>query len=183
MLGVFGPNGSGKSTLLGVMVGVLRPERGNVLLNGRDAHDFAVETNRISYVATSPYLVQGTIRENLLYGAPPDVAETEIWEALAAVSMDGVVRSVPGGLDYVIDEDQSGLSSGQSQRLSLARGLLRRPLLLVLDEATANMDAASEREVAGLLRRMRGCCTVVVASHNEAMIAGADVRLEMPGEV
>jgi ABC-type multidrug transport system fused ATPase/permease subunit len=181
MLGIAGPNGSGKSTLLGVMVGVLRPQRGDVLISGRDAHDFAVETNRIGYVTTAPYLVQGTVRDNLLYGAPRDVTEGDVWEALRSVGMEEVVRALPGGLGYTIDEDQSGLSSGQSQRLSLARALLRRPLLLVLDEATANMDLAAERQVARLLRSMHGRCTVVVASHNEAMLEGADARLDLPG--
>lgn len=178
--GIVGQNGCGKSTLLGCLLGIFRPSGGTITIQGLDAHAyFERHANRMAYVGPEPYLIQGSIRENLAYGLPAPRDDTDLWRALSAVRMEEFVRNLPEGLAYPIAESGEGLSSGQKQRLTIARAFLRSPTLLVMDEPATNVDEASETAIRESLRNLKGQCTVIVVSHKPEFLRDVDHILEM----
>jgi len=180
--GIIGPNGCGKSTLLGLILGILAPSAGEVLVNGTPGGICDRNDITVGYVSDDHFLIQGTIRDNLLYGAERDTSEEEMWEALHLVRLDRLVRSLPNGCDYSIQENEEGLSSGEKQRLALARAFLRRPTLLILDEASANLDRKAEAILAEILGELSGRCTTIIVSHKPGILRGVGRVFKM-GEV
>jgi ABC-type multidrug transport system fused ATPase/permease subunit len=178
--GVTGLNGTGKSTLLGLVLGVLSPDSGEVLVDGVPASEYVRTRGPVGYVGTDNLLISGSVRDNLLYGLEGQASSAEIGEALVAVGLDAWVRALPDGLEHSISENEEGLSSGQRQRLALARAFLRRPALLILDEPSASLDAAGEAELAGTLGALSGRCTMVIVSHKPGILAGADHVHRLP---
>jgi len=178
--GIVGPNGSGKSTLLGIMIGIYEPGAGDVLIGDVPAKQYITEhPGDISYVGPEPYLVYGSIRENLLYGLADEPTDAKIRAALRTVRLDEFVQTLPEGMGYVIQEDGAGLSSGQKQRLTIARAFLRKPLLLILDEPSANLDEETEAAVVDTLHEIKGRCTVVIVSHKPGILRGVDRLLDL----
>jgi len=179
-LGIRGPSGSGKTTLLMNILGLLRPTNGSLKIDGLDPPEyFSRYSSRVGYVGPEPLLVEGSIRENVIYGLNREVDDSEIWEALQMAALKSTVSSLPLQLDYRLSEDTSGLSMGQKQRLSLARALLRRPVVLILDEASANLDVATERELVQTLVPLKGKMTTIAVSHRDDFLAFCDQILPM----
>ena len=133
----------------------------------------------MGYVGAEAYLIAGTLADNLCYGLTHTPSDAELWHALGQARLESVVRALPDGLAHRIREDGAGLSAGEKQRLALARALLAKPGLLVLDEASANLDEATEAELTESLRALRGTVTVLVVSHRPQLLAHADQRLEL----
>lgn len=180
---VVGPSGAGKSTLLALLLGLMRPASGEVEIDGRTPEEyFRDPTVRVGYVGADPFLIAGTVRDNICYGVGRRISEAEIDVALDRARLRRVVDALPGRLEYPIAEDGSGLSAGQKQRLCLARAMLNRPHVLVLDEVSANLDAETEREIADSLRALRGRCTTIIVSHRSAILKYADQVLELPAQ-
>lgn len=177
-LGVMGPNGSGKSTLLALLLGALRQEHGRLSLDGVAASDWVAQhAHALSYAGAEAFLIAGSVRDNLVYCLEKPWTDYGLLEAVERVGLDNCIRSLPNGLDHMLTEDGGGLSSGEKQKLALARALLRSPSLLVLDEPTANVDEASERDIVETLARLRGSCTVVLVSHEPRVLRHADDRI------
>ncbi len=179
-LAIVGPSGCGKSTLLSLVLGVLSPTAGEIRVGGQEAREFFERSDsRVGYVGAEPFLIAGTIRENLHYGLAAVKSDQECWSALEQARLRDVVEKLPSGLEHPIPEDGSGLSAGQKQRLCLARALLARPQVLVLDEVSANLDEATEMEVAESLRELRGRCTTVIVSHRHGILRWADRSVDL----
>jgi len=160
---VKGRSGAGKSTFVKLLTGIESPVKGEIFLNNKSLKK--VDTsfrNRIGYVGPEPFIIHGTIMENLLFGSNrrEKVTEAEVWDALESVSLSGEILD----LKLKINE-ASGLSTGQKQRLSLARALLRRPEILILDEATANLDKVTETMIVDNLNKKIANMMVVIISH------------------
>jgi ABC-type bacteriocin/lantibiotic exporter with double-glycine peptidase domain len=171
--------------LLSLLLGVLEPSRGRVTINGNDASEFFEKFDvPMGYVGAEPFLLEGSLRENLLYGSSEEVEDKALWEALEKAELAATVRELPGQLEYALTENSEGLSTGQKQRLSLARALVQKPLLLFLDEASANLDVDTESAIADSIRFLKGECTVLVISHRHGMLQHADtlIELQMPTE-
>jgi ABC-type multidrug transport system fused ATPase/permease subunit len=182
---IVGPSGTGKSTIIALLLGVESPSAGSVQIGGLTPEAyFARPDVRVGYVGAEAFLIAGTVQDNLLYGYESDGApeESELWAALALAKLEGVIRALPKGLEHEIGEDGSGLSAGQKQRLCLARALLGEPQLLVLDEASANLDEATELEIAESLSALRGKCTCIVVSHRPGILKYASHTLRLPKE-
>jgi ABC-type multidrug transport system fused ATPase/permease subunit len=172
---IVGPSGAGKSTLLGIILGLFEPSRGSVRIDGRSPAAYFNDSRvRVGYVGAEAFLIAGSIRENLRYGISREADDDDLFDALAQARLREAVEGLQGRLDYVIGEDGSGLSAGQKQRLCLARALLNRPHVLVLDEASANLDAETESEIAESLRNLHGTCTMIVVSHRKGLLKYAD---------
>ena len=167
---IMGPSGSGKSTIADLLCEVLAPTTGSISRLGRSG-----STGRVSYVPQSPGVVSGTILQNIALGEVEDLVDrTRAFEALRLANLDGIVRSLPNGLDTSFGKLLDGLSGGQMQRLGLARALYTNPGLLVMDEATSALDAESEAEIQKALDDMRGKVTVVLIAHRLNTIQHAD---------
>lgn len=179
-LAVVGPSGCGKSTLVALLLGVIQPSAGCVFIGGRSPDAFFADPmTRVGYVGAVPFLIGGSVRENLRYGISVAATDSDLYEALRRARIQDVIDSLPGGLDYLIPEDGTGLSAGQKQRLCLARALLNRPHVLILDEASANLDVAMESEIAESVRALHGECTTVIVSHRKASLKYADQTLAL----
>jgi ATP-binding cassette, subfamily B, bacterial MsbA len=170
-----GPSGGGKSTVVSLLLRFVRPSRGVLLWDGEDMDDFSVASLRAqtALVTQDPLLFSGSIRENLLL-ARPSASDAEVQRAGELAHAEDFVRRLPRGWDTVLAEQGLGLSGGQRQRLALARAVLRDAALLVLDEATSNLDPESEREVQQALREVLRGRTALVVAHRLATVVEAD---------
>ena len=169
-LGICGPAGCGKSTLIKAVVGILPLSSGRILIDGVDLSAMNADelTSVIAYVSQEPYVVSGSIRDNLLLGQPSVLADSQLTEALARV---GLLDEI-GGLDAVVGEDGLGLSGGQRQRLVLARVLLRPSTVIVLDEATSALDNINEEH---FMRALEGSGrTIIAIAHRLSTLRKAD---------
>lgn len=175
MVGVVGPSGSGKSTLLELLLRFRDPDSGTVELGGVDLRrlDPTALRRAVALVPQRPQLFYGTIRDNLTLAAP-DASDQELSRALARVALDHWVGGLPRGLDTPVGELGETMSGGQRQRIALARTLLRDPKVLILDEATSELDPVSERAVLSTLAEERGRRTLIVVAHRIHTVADAD---------
>ena len=178
---VVGPTGSGKSTLAGLLVRLVDPGTGEVLLDGVDVR--ALREGQVSaqaaFVPQGTFLFDDTVRGNVTLGA--DVPDDEVWAALRVAAVDDVVHRLPEGLDTRVGERGATLSGGQRQRIALARAVVRRPRLLVLDDATSAVDPAVEARILDALRSADRPSTVVVVAYRQATIALADEVVWLEG--
>lgn len=176
-LAIVGASGAGKTTLLHVVQGLLEPDTGAVLLDGRPTRA-ADRLGRVAVVSQQPAILSTTIADNLRLAAP-DAEESALWEALAAARLDDEVRALPRGLDEPVGEAGALLSGGQRRRLGIARAILAASPLLVLDEPTADLDRRTEALVRASLTEVTRGRTVLVVSHRAAAITGVDAVLEL----
>jgi len=176
-----GPSGAGKSTLADVLCGMIGPDAGALEVGGSAVTGGARRAwrKRVAYVQQEPVLFHASIRENLLWGRP-GADDGALEAALRAASADFVL-ALPDGLDTVVGDRGARLSGGERQRIALARGLLRQPDLLILDEVTSALDAENEAAVAGAIARLRGTMTLLIIGHRGALAALADRRIALAG--
>ena len=165
-LAVVGGIGSGKTLLLQALAGLREPQAGRLLVDGEPLGEPQLRRHwaGLGWVPQDAFLFSDTLRANLTMGCP-GATEEEIWEIARVVAMDGLVRRLPGGLDTVVGERGVILSGGERQRTALARALLRRPRLLLLDDALSAVDAETESQILENLREFLGKSTLVVATH------------------
>ena len=180
-----GETGAGKSTLAKLVARFYDPQRGRVLVDGHDLRDLdsGALRSRLGIVPQEGYLFSGTIRENVAFGRP-DASEEEIRAAVRAVGAEPFVARLPNGLETEIGERGVQLSAGQRQLVSFARALLAEPRILILDEATSNVDVRTERVIETALERLLHGRTAIVIAHRLSTIrrAGKIVVLER-GEI
>jgi ABC-type multidrug transport system fused ATPase/permease subunit len=178
-IGIVGPSGSGKSTLLLLMLGALEPTSGTVHLDNTSASRIMLNSDfEIGYVGPEPFLFEGTIRDNLAYGMR-DISDGELWAALSEAHLVDAIKNMPNQLEHGISENGEGLSAGQKQRLCLARIFLRKPSLIILDEATANLDVKTEEDVINSLAEMKSKATIVIVTHRLTTLKHADYVFDM----
>ena len=178
---VVGATASGKSTLTSLVTRLFDPRVGTVLLDGVDVRELprGELARHVALVPQSAFLFDDTVRDNIALGAP--VPDAEVWEALRTAQADGFVAGLPHGLDSQLGERGTTLSGGQRQRLSLARALVQRPRLLVLDDATSAVDPEVEARILAAMRRRGGGATMLLVAYRKATIALADEVLFLDG--
>jgi ATP-binding cassette subfamily C protein len=179
---IAGHSGAGKSTIVDIATGLLQPESGGLYLDGRrlDDEERVLWRREIAMVPQESFLFNDTLRGNLLC-VNPAATEQDLWEALDAVNSRAFVEARRGQLDSDVGERGNLLSGGERQRISIARALLRRPQLLVLDEPTNNLDAESVRALLGILRTLRQQTTLLVISHDFRVLRQADRVYQIEG--
>jgi ATP-binding cassette, subfamily B, bacterial len=171
---IVGATASGKSTLTALLARLVDPDRGRILVDGVDLRDLdRGQLSRVeALVPQSAFLFDDDVRGNVALGA--DVSDEQVWAALRAAQADGFVAALAHGLDTKLGERGTSLSGGQRQRISLARALVRRPRLLVLDDATSAVDPEVEARILSALREQDTDSTLVVVAYRKATIALAD---------
>jgi ATP-binding cassette, subfamily C, bacterial len=181
---ITGPSGAGKTTLVDLVVGLLDPDDGRILVDGVPLAeiDRYAWRRQIGYVPQEPLLVNDSVLRNVTLGEP-GFSEADARAALEAADAWEFVSVLPQGMNSSIGERGGQLSGGQRQRLAIARALVHRPRLLILDEATSNLDPDSEAAVLETIERLKGRLTMLAVSHDEGLVRAADhvARLEPVG--
>jgi ABC-type multidrug transport system fused ATPase/permease subunit len=179
-VGLRGPSGAGKSTFCDLLVGLYPPREGVMKVDGRPLAGRLVPAWRssLSYVSQEPFLFHDTIRANLLWAAPGS-SEEELWDALRMASGEGFVRALDLGLDTIVGDRGSLLSGGERQRIAIARALLRKPCLLILDEATNAIDPPTEAALLGRLSKAEPRPTIVMVSHRDESLHYCERIIEL----
>jgi ATP-binding cassette, subfamily B, bacterial len=174
-IALVGATGAGKSTLVNLLVRFYEFNSGEIYMDGRPIRRYGLRSLReaIGVVTQESFLFNGSIRENLLMGKP-EATDAELWRAVDVANARGFIERLPAGLESVVGERGVKLSVGEKQRLSIARALLKDPPILILDEATASVDTATERLIQEALERLMFHRTSIVIAHRLSTIVHAD---------
>ncbi|MER7861495.1 ABC transporter ATP-binding protein [Amycolatopsis japonica] len=175
---IVGPSGAGKTTMLSLIMRFVRPQSGSLLLDGREYADlpYADVRSRLAYVEQETPIVPGTIRENLLF-THPDATEDEVRRALEEVRLSDKIAALDDGLDTPLSS--TSVSGGERQRIALARAILRTPDVVLLDEATAQVDGRTESAIHDCIRRLAREGAVVTVAHRLSTVIDADTIVVM----
>jgi len=175
MTALVGTSGSGKTTIAGLAATFLKPNSGVVKIDGTDLSKVTLDSyrSRLGVVLQDDFLFEGTIRENILFGNP-NASEAEVLETVRAAHVKEFTDRFADGLDTLIGERGVKLSGGQRQRVAIARALLANPRILILDEATSNLDTESEMYIQESLQRLMKGRTTFVIAHRLSTIRRAD---------
>lgn len=173
---IVGPSGAGKSTMADLVMGLIFPDQGHLRVDGMELNSDRVKTwrNQIGYVPQDTFLFHDTLRSNLLW-AKPDAKEEEIMQSLRFAASEEFVSELPKGLDTILGDRGILLSGGERQRIALARALLRKPSLLILDEATSSLDSENEKRILKAIEKLHGEMTILIISHRLSTIRRADI--------
>ncbi|MEI7829301.1 MAG: ABC transporter ATP-binding protein [Prolixibacteraceae bacterium] len=173
-----GPTGGGKTTTASLMARLYDPTAGQIFFDGVDIRsmDPAERTASIGFILQEPFLFSGTIRDNILYGNArlKDVSSEELTKVLTESGLNGLLERFDGGLEAEIKSSGDGISLGQKQLIAFIRVVLRRPKLLILDEATANIDTVTEQLLGEILKKLPECTTRIIIAHRLNTIENAD---------
>ncbi|MER6666985.1 ABC transporter ATP-binding protein [Amycolatopsis japonica] len=175
---IVGPSGAGKTTMLSLIMRFVRPQAGSLLLDGREYADlpYADVRSRLAYVEQETPIVPGTIRENLLF-THPDATEEEVRRVLSEVRLSDKIAALDDGLDTPLSS--TSVSGGERQRIALARAILRTPDVVLLDEATAQVDGRTESAIHDCIRRLAREGAVVTVAHRLSTVIDADTIVVM----
>jgi len=173
---IVGPSGAGKTTIADLVMGLIVPNQGWVLVNEMELNPDRMRAwrDQIGYVPQDTFLFHDTLRTNLLW-AKPDAKEEEINQSLRFAAAEDFVSGLPKGLDTILGDRGVLVSGGERQRLALARALLRKPSLLILDEATSSLDSENEKRIQNAIEKLHGHMTILIISHRLSTIRGANV--------
>ncbi len=174
-IAIVGESGSGKTTLAKLLLRFYEPERGSILLNGKDVRELNLYALRraVAYVDQNTFLFSDTIKSNLKLGNS-DAADEEIKQACRISRIDEYIRKLPLGYDTPLDENGMNLSGGQRQRLAIARALLKKPQLLILDEATSNLDTITEAGIKNTISQLNNDMTCIIIAHRLTTVRNCD---------
>ena len=174
-IGIIGGTGSGKSTLVHLIPRYYDVADGEVLIDGKDVREYTLEDlrSRVGMVMQKAVLFHGTIRDNMRWG-DPDATDEQIWEALDQAQASEFVRQKENELDYELEQSGRNLSGGQKQRLTIARALVRRPQILILDDSASALDFATDAKLRQALKTLPGHPTTFIVSQRTSSIQHAD---------
>jgi ABC-type multidrug transport system fused ATPase/permease subunit len=172
---LIGSSGAGKTTAIDLLMKLYEPTGGRILIDGQDLHELDASSVRsqIGVVATDGALFRGTLADNIRYKYP-SATDEEVWQAAMAAGMHSTLQRLPQGLETPVGESGMGLSVGERQRVQIARMLVAHTRIMVLDEATANLDYATEEEVKKTIEGIRRSSTIIIIAHRYSMVRDAD---------
>ena len=184
VVGVIGGTGSGKSTLVNLLPRFYDVRRGSVLINGRNVKDYRLKQlrDRIGYVPQRTVLFSGTIRENMLWGNP-GATDEDIMQALRTAQAEEFVAKLPEGLDTQVNQGGKNFSGGQRQRLTIARALVRRPEIVIMDDSASALDFATDLKLRTAIRHNLTDTTTFIVSQRATSVRHADLIIVLDGGV
>jgi len=170
IIGIIGESGSGKSTVVNLLVNLLKPDKGQIILDNKII-EHSIELKRyqnlFSISTQDPYLVEGTIKDNIVFGSKDDYSEKKIYEVINFAKLDKMIKELPFGLDTFVGSTIKQLSSGQKQRISIARTLYSNRDIIIFDEATNALDEENEQSIFEKLKKLKKIKTIIIISHNK----------------
>ncbi|MFM2290334.1 MAG: hypothetical protein RIS29_147 [Bacteroidota bacterium] len=173
-----GPTGGGKTTTASLIARLYDPTNGKVILDGRDIRSYQADerSDKIGFILQEPFLFTGTLRENILYGNAQlySLSDEQLMDELQKVGLNGLLERFEGGLKAEIKAEGDGISLGQKQIIAFMRAVIRRPDLLILDEATANIDTVTEQLLDEILQKLPATTTRIIIAHRLNTIENAD---------
>jgi ABC-type multidrug transport system fused ATPase/permease subunit len=172
-----GESGAGKTTLVDIVLGLFRPERGSVLVDGEDLHGLkTLWQQKIGYIPQSIFLSDDSIRGNVAFGIDSEeINEVEIWRALEQAQLKEFVEALPDKLETTVGERGVRLSGGQRQRIGIARALYHNPEILFMDEATSALDNETEKDIMRAIDGLKGEKTLIIIAHRLSTIENCDI--------
>lgn len=179
--GIVGESGRGKTTLIDLIAGLQKPQKGRILVDGK-VLDEALQPrwkSSIGYLPQDAFFIDGSVRENLVWDSGKDISDEEIWKVLRQVNIDELIKRQAGGLDTVLANYAYYFSGGERQRLALARVLLRKPRLLILDEATSSLDAENEKRIMEVIAQLKKQITILFITHRESVYPWFDQMIRL----
>lgn len=179
-IGIVGTTGSGKSTLIDLLVGLLAPDTGDILIDGKQLNTIVSSWQQlIGYVPQSIYLTDDTLRNNIAFGMQEDLIEEEkINKVIATSQLSDFVNNLPEGLNTIVGERGVRLSGGERQRIAIARALYHDPPILILDEATSSLDNFTEKEFMNSVNALQGKKTIIIVAHRLTTVDKCDIVYE-----
>ena len=180
-IAIVGPTGAGKTTLINLLMRFYEIDGGKIIIDGVNSTDMTRHELRTHFgmVLQDTWLFEGTIRDNLKYGAQREVSDEEMIEAAKSVCADSFIRTMPGGYDMMLTKGAENISQGQRQLLTIARAIIADPEIMILDEATSNVDAHTEQAIQNAMAVLMKGRTNFVIAHRLSTIRDADVILYM----
>ncbi|MFO7552914.1 MAG: ATP-binding cassette domain-containing protein, partial [Haliea sp.] len=181
LTGIVGESGRGKTTLIDIIAGLQKPQSGKILIDGKPLDDSLLPRwkSSIGYLPQDSFFIDGSIRENLVWDSGQTIDDEEIWSVLEQVNVDELIRRQPQGLDTSLANYAYYFSGGERQRLALARVLLRKPHLLILDEATSSLDADNEKRIMEVITRLKRHITILFITHRESVYPWFDQMIRL----
>ena len=182
-IAIVGETGSGKSTLIKLLLRLYNPLSGEIRLNGINISKFEMNEfrNQIGYVSQTPFLFNGTIKENITIGGI--FSEEKINEICKSVGIDEFIKKLPNGINTIVQENGKSLSGGQRQRICIAQALIKNPKILILDEATSNLDAFSEKKVFDAIAKLDNTIVIMVTHRLSSTRSFDRIVLMNDGEI
>ena len=172
-IGIIGNSGSGKSTLINIIAGLISPDKGSILIDGKPlkTNDFYFWRSNIGYVSQHTFLLDSTIYENVAFGVPKaDISKSRVTEALQDAQLMDFINTLPEGINTKVGERGVQFSGGQQQRIGIARALYRKPKLLILDEATSALDGDTENEIMNSIANLKQKTTIIMVTHRHSTL-------------
>lgn len=181
LTGIIGESGLGKTTLIDLIAGLQKPISGQILIDNLalDEKIYPLWKSSIGYLPQDAFFIDGTIKENLVWDTGDEISEKEIWSVLKKVNADKLVKKQTNQLDTVIVNHQYYFSGGERQRLALARVLLRKPQILILDEATSSLDSENEKLIMEVLVGLKNRVTILFVTHRKSVLPWFDKVIEI----
>jgi ABC-type multidrug transport system fused ATPase/permease subunit len=178
-----GPSGAGKTTLIDLTLGVITPDQGSIMISGLDPLSAINKwPGAIGYVPQDVMISNGTIKQNVILGFPEDeVSDEIIWDSLRTAQLDEFVKGLPSGIETNVGDRGAFLSGGQRQRLGIARAMLTKPKILVLDEATSSLDGSTEANINNSLHALSPDVTILMIAHRLSTVRESDLVVYLDG--
>ena len=176
-----GESGAGKTTLVDIILGLFKPEQGNILIDGKDLYSQkALWQQKIGYIPQSIFLSDDTIRGNVAFGIEEEqIDDKEVWRALEQAQLKKFIEELPNQLETSVGERGVRLSGGQRQRIGIARALYHNPEILFMDEATSALDSETEKEIMKAIDGLKGEKTLIIIAHRLSTIENCDTVFEI----
>ena len=178
LMAIVGPTGAGKTTIINLLMRFYDPQKGQILMEGHDSHDITRKSLRAAYtmVLQDTWLFYGSIYDNIAFSRP-DATPEEVIEAAKAAKIHNYIMSLPDGYDTIVNGDGLNISQGQKQMLTIARAMLSDAKMLILDEATSNVDTRTEMQIQSAMRNLMKDKTCFVIAHRLSTVQNADTIL------
>tara|TARA_B100000900_G_scaffold411388_1_gene430980 strand:- start:2500 stop:3759 length:1260 start_codon:yes stop_codon:yes gene_type:complete len=169
IIGISGESGSGKSTIVNLLIGLIKPFHGDIIIDGKkitDPMNLRTYQNLFSITSQDTYLIDGTIKDNIIFGSTGDLSDQKLKFAIKFARLESMINELPDGIDTYIGSSIKQLSSGQKQRISIARSIYSDRKILIFDEATNALDQENEKLIFKNLDNLRSQKTIIIISHN-----------------